>query len=102
MNIFAARTLFSARSMMLSSVKWNFKSNPKYAAEEYKCEWGNVDMQDNLLTWFLYKNLREGLDLINSDSDLVIYYQLVFEERQKKNNNNTWHTDNDLFTNLID
>ena len=87
MNISAARTMFSARSMMLTSVKWNFKSNPKYAADEYKCECGeHVDTQDNLLTCNLYQDLREGLDITNSDSDLVKYYQLVIRERQKENN----------------
>ena len=77
-----SRTFFSSRSMMLTSVQWNFKSKPVFAANEYKCECGDLDTQANLLTCRLYKHLREGLDLVGSDTDLVKYYQLVISERQ--------------------
>ena len=65
MKISEARTFFSARSMMLSTVKYNFKGNPVYAANEYKCECGDLDTQANLVTCRLYEHLREGLDLLN-------------------------------------
>ena len=84
MTISQSRTFFSARSMMLTSVQWNFKSDPAFAANEYKCECGDLDTQANLLTCRLYEHLREGLDLAGSDTDLVKYYQLVISERQKE------------------
>ena len=84
MTISQSRTFFSARSMMLTSVQWNFKSDPVFTANEYKCECGDLDTQANLLTCRLYEHLREGLDLAGSDTDLVKYYQLVISERQKE------------------
>ena len=70
---------------MLTSVQANFKNNPEYKANGYKCKCGEEDNQANLLTCPLYEHLRDGLDLINSDIDLVTYFQLVIEERQKAN-----------------
>ena len=84
MTISQSRTFFSARSMMLSSVQWNFKNDPVFAANEYMCECGDLDTQANLLTCRLYEHLRDGLDLAGSDTDLVKYYQLVINERQKE------------------
>ena len=83
-NISEARTMFSARSSMLSTVQTNFKNHPQYRANEYKCKCGELDTQSNLLPYRLYSHLREGLDLSNSDSDLVRYYQLVIQERMKE------------------
>ena len=85
MKISEARTMFSARSSMLSTVQYNFKNHPEYKANAYKCKCGDhVDTQSSLLTCKLYSHLREGLDLLHSDSDLVKYYQLVISERQKE------------------
>ena len=83
-NISEARTMFSARSSMLSTVQTNFKNNPQYKANEYKCKCGELDTQSNLLSCRLYSHLRNGLDLANSDSDLVRYYQLVIQDRLKE------------------
>ena len=84
MKISDARTLFSARSMMLSTVQYNFKNNPTYKANQYRCKCGDLDTQSSLLTCRLYAHLREGLDLTNSDIDLVRYFQLVIQERQEE------------------
>ena len=88
MNISSARTLFSARASMLSTVKANFKNDARYAAVDYMCECGDhVDTQSDLLTCALYEKHREGLDLLNSDDHLVKYYQLVIQERLKEREN---------------
>ena len=84
MSIADARTFFSSRSMMLSTVQYNFKNHPEYKANAYKCKCGDLDTQSNLLTCKLYSHLREGLDLSNSDKDLVRYYQLVIQDRQQE------------------
>ena len=62
MKIVDARTFFSARSFMLSTVKWNSKSNPVYAAKDYKCACGKMDKQAHLLRCKLCEHIREGLD----------------------------------------
>ena len=82
MTVSNGRTLFAARSKMLSSVQYNVESNPKYKGNSYRCECGEIDTQENLLTCRLYAHLREDLDLSNSDTDLVRYFQLVIQERQ--------------------
>ena len=86
MTLKQSRTFFASRSMMLSTVQTNFKNDPLFAANNYRCECGEEDTQDNLLTCHLYEHLREGLDLVNSDIDLVTYYQLVINERRSENN----------------
>ena len=86
MTLSQSRTFFSARSSMLSTVQANFKNHPQFKANNYKCECGDEDNQPNLLTCPLYDHLRVGLNLVNSDIDLVTYFQLVIEERQKENN----------------
>ena len=84
MKVSEARTFFSARSMMLSTVQYNFKNNPEFKANEYRCKCGELDTQSSLLTCRLYSHLREGLDLSNSDADLVRFFQLVIQERQEE------------------
>ena len=84
MKISEARTFFSARSMMLTTVQYNFKNNPKFKANDYRCKCGDLDTQAGLLTCRLYAHLREGLDLSNSDTDLVRFFQLVIQERQEE------------------
>ena len=85
MNISSARTFFSARASMLTTVKSNFKGDPKYAAVDYMCECNeHQDTQSGLLTCRLYEKQREGLDLHGSDAHLVQYYQRVIKERLKE------------------
>ena len=80
----SGRTMFSARSFMLSTIQWNFKGNPRYRANNYLCKCGDRDTQSSLLNCTSYKHLRDGLNVLHSDSDLVKYYQLVIEERRKE------------------
>ena len=84
MNVSSGRTMFSARSSMLSTIQWNFKGNPRYRANNYLCKCGDRDTQSSLLNCTSYKHLRDGLNVLHSDSDLVKYYQLVIEERRKE------------------
>ena len=89
MKISEGRTFFSSRSMMMSTVQFNFKNKPEYKANNYKCKCGDhLDTQNNLLACRLYEHLREGLDLANSDTDLVKYFQLVIKERLQEQDNN--------------
>ena len=84
MNLSSGRTFFSARASMLSTVKANFKSDPRYAGD-FRCEClEHEDDQASLLTCRLYERHRDGLDLLNSDEDLVTYYKLIIDERRKK------------------
>ena len=85
MKLSESRTFYSARAMVLRTIKYNFKGNPEYAAADYMCECNeHRDDQESLLTCTLYEHLREGLDVVNSDHDLVKYYMLVIEDRSKE------------------
>ena len=80
-----SRTFFSARARVLQTIKWNFKGNAEYAAVDYVCECEeHCDDPEGLLSCRLYESHREGLDLANSNFDLVKYYQLIIEERTKE------------------
>ena len=88
MKMDSARTFFSARASMLSTVKANFKGDAKFAADNYMCECReHVDTQADLLNCRLYERHREGLDLLNNDHHLVKYYRLVIKERREKEEN---------------
>ena len=84
MNVSYGRTMFSANSSMLSTIQWNFKGNPRYRDYKYLCKCGDRDTQSSLLNCTAYKHLRDGLNVLHSDSDLVKYYQPVIEERRKE------------------
>ena len=87
MTVSRARTFFSARASMLSTVKLNFKNKKEYADKDFLCECGeHPDDQAALLTCNLYAHLREGLNLHTSDHDIVTYYQRVIKERHDREN----------------
>ena len=74
LNLDEARTMFKYRAKMTHYIKWNFKNDPQYRKELWKCSSckSNIDTQSHLLWCESYKELREGKDL-NSDKDLVTY-----------------------------
>ena len=85
MKISQGRVFFSSRSFMLSTIQWNFQNQPEFKANQYLCRCTeHVDTQSGLLTCTLYSNLRIGLDLYNSDTDLVTYFQRVMQERRQE------------------
>ena len=84
MTVSSAITFFAARSFMLPTIQWNFKGNPKFRDNNYLCKCGDRDTQSSLITCPSYKHLRDGLNIVDSDSDLVRYYQLVIQERRQE------------------
>ena len=48
------------------------------------CGLYHIITQSSLINCTAYKHLRDGLNVLHSDSDLVKYYQLVIEERRKE------------------
>ena len=82
MNLRDARTCFAARAQMLSTVQMNYKHNPEYIMNDHKCVCGEDDHQSHLTSCPSYSHLRDGLNLAESDSDLVLYYQRVIRERE--------------------
>ena len=78
-----ARTHFRIRTNMIN-VKMNFKSDPKYSRELWRCDGcrRTVESQPHILYCPAYKTLREGRD-IKDDNDLVKYVQEVLLAREK-------------------
>ena len=83
MNLVDARTNFRLRCSITNSVKMNQKSNPEYAKQLWLCdECGNIDSQSHIMWCPSYATLREGLD-VNSDVDVVHYFQSVLKLREE-------------------
>ena len=83
MNLHQARILFSARAETLKTVQMNFKHNPEYVLNQWKCHCGEEDHQAHLPYCLSYQHLRVDLNLDESDDDLVLSYQRVIREREK-------------------
>ena len=84
MNLTDARTNFRKRSNMLNC-QMNQRNNPIFAKNLWKCHaCQNLDTQSHLMWCPAYATLREGLD-INSDRDVVNYFQKVFKIRENLN-----------------
>ena len=76
-----ARMNFRIRSNT-TNVKMNQKNNREFAEKLWKCDGcGNLDTQCHLMWCPAYAPLREGLD-IDSDVDVVKYFQEVFKLRE--------------------
>ena len=85
MKLSDARTKFRLRSNM-TKVKMNRKSDPKFAAELWKCSGcGNLDSQSHIMWCPSFAPLREGLDVSN-DTDVIHYFQEVFKIRERLEN----------------
>ena len=81
-----ARLIFQANSKMMKTVKMNFKSNPKFIQEQWKCSaCSRMDSQEHLLWCSGYTPLRQGLDL-DKDCDIVHYYKSIINLRADDEN----------------
>ena len=73
MPIGQARIYFQHKYSMMENVKMNFKGNPAYANNLWKCDkCNNQDTNSHLLWCTGYEQERDGLDL-ESDTDLCKY-----------------------------
>ena len=78
-----ARLRFSIRSKMTRTVQMNFKGEPKYSKNLWKCLDCQIpDTQEHIVRCPVYQPLRVGKDL-NKDKDLVDYFRKVIDRRQK-------------------
>ena len=85
MKLRDARTYFRIRSNMLN-VKMNRKNDIKYAHDLWKCDdCHSMDSQAHIVWCPAYAALREGKDL-ESDKDLVEYYQKIMKIREDNQN----------------
>ena len=83
LNIADARLKFALRTCMTKTVKANFKGDPLYRSNNWKCQECQVlDTQDHVVRCPVYLNLRTGKDLEN-DKDLVEYFRKVINIRSK-------------------
>ena len=82
MTIRNARTMFKIRSHM-TDVKFNQKSNKKFANELWRCDFCvSLDSQSHIIWCPAFASLREGKNLQN-DNDLVSYFESVMKIRSK-------------------
>ena len=84
MNVKNARTFFAYRAQTLSTAQMNFKHKPEYVLNKWKCSCGEDDYQSHLPHCLSYEHLREGLNLEDSDHDLVLFFQRVIRERERE------------------
>ena len=81
LNLPDARLKFSLRIKMTKTVQMNFKGNPRYVKNGWKClECNTSDTQDHIVRCRSYQDIRIGKDL-NSDKDLVDYFREVIKMR---------------------
>ena len=82
-NLADARLKFALRTRMTRTVQTNFKGNPNYKSNDWKCQDCNVlDTQEHIVRCPLYKSLRTDKDL-SSDKDLIDYFRKVIDLRNK-------------------
>ena len=86
LHISQARTKFRLRSFMTKTVKLNFASDKKFAADLWTC-WHcpMVDSQAHVRICPAYQHLRAGKNLDN-DQDLVRYFTQVIKFRDDMTN----------------
>ena len=78
--------IFVARTHMLPIVQHNYKNMPEYKANGHLCECMQPDLQSHLVHCSALRHLQQGLDVLNSDKDLVKFYQQVIKERKETHN----------------
>ena len=85
MTLSSARTNFKLRSKTIE-VKYNFKNNPKYKAERWRCDSCvselAIEDQQHIIVCPAYEKLRVDRSLDN-DQDLVNYFKEVLSIRDK-------------------
>ena len=83
LNLPDARIKFAIRSKMTKTVQMNFKGNPKFAENHWKCQHCfTPDTQEHILRCPCYQHLRVGKEM-SSDKDLVDYFRKVINLREK-------------------
>ena len=83
LNLPDARLKFALRAKMTKTVQMNFKGEPKYIKNGWKCQdCDTPDTQDHILRCPCYQQLRVGKNL-ESDKDLVQYFRKVIQIREK-------------------
>ena len=83
LNLPQARMKFAIRSRMTRTDQINFKGNPIYTRNHWKCqECFTPDTQEHSIRCPSYQHLRLGKDLA-SDKDLVEYFRKVLSIRDK-------------------
>ena len=83
LNLPDARLKFALRAKMTKCVQMNYKGEPKYIKNGWKCQDCDVpDTQDHIIRCPCYKELRVGKNL-SSDKDLVEYFRRVIQIRDK-------------------
>ena len=81
LNLPDARLKFALRTKMTRTVQMNFKGDPRFSKNGWKClECDTPDTQDHIVRCRSYKDIRIGKDL-NSDKDLVDYFREVIKMR---------------------
>ena len=85
LNIADARLKFALRTCMTKTIQANYKGDPDFRANNWKCQECQVlDTQDHVVRCPVYLNLRTGKDLEN-DKDLVEYFRKVINIRSIDN-----------------
>ena len=83
LNLADARLKFALRTHMTRMVQANYKGDPKYKSNDWKCKECKVlDTQEHIVRCPTYKSLREDKDLSN-DKDLIDYFRKVIDIRSK-------------------
>ena len=83
LNLPDARMKFSIRTKMTRTVQMNYKGEPKFAQNKWKCQdCGTPDTQEHIIRCPSYQHLRSGKNL-ESDKDLVEYFRRVIQIRDK-------------------
>jgi hypothetical protein len=83
LNLPEARMKFAIRSQMTRMVQMNFKRDPGYTKNHWKCQdCFTPDTQEHIIRCPSYQHLRTGKDL-SSDKDLVQYFREVLSLRDK-------------------
>ena len=84
LNVHDARTLFKHRCKMTRYFKMNYKGDPRYEKQLWKCEQCfQMDSEKHVLFCSGFAHLRQNKDL-NCDKDLVKYLSEVYKIRAKK------------------
>ena len=84
LNLPDARLKFALRARMTRSVQMNFKGDPKFKKNNWKChDCSIVDTQEHIIRCPSYQSIRTGKDL-GKDKDLVEYFRKVIKIREKE------------------
>ena len=83
LNLPEARMKFAIRTKMTRTVQMNYKGDPGYTKNHWKCkDCFTPDTQEHVIRCPSYQHLRTGKDL-SSDKDLVQYFGNVLRLRDK-------------------